>query len=143
MAKNAAAVSTDATHKKPRREITLATMEAALKKANGYVTIAAQLIDCDPSTIHRRIKTSPVLQSLMSDLDDRRLDTAELALDRAIQDREGWAVCFFLKTKGKKRGYVERIEQTGADGGALKVQVVYGDDPARIESEDADADDRA
>ena len=51
------------------------------------------------------------------------------ALDSAIADREGWAVCFFLKTKGKKRGYVERIEQTGADGGDLTIKIKYEDTP--------------
>ena len=43
---------------------------------------------------------------------------AELALYKAIQDGEGWAVCFYLKTQGKQRGYIERqeIEHSGAIG---------------------------
>lgn len=128
MAKHAGGKSADATHKKPRRQLTEKQIGDALRRANGYVTIAAQLLDCDPSTIHRRLNASDALRQIQDDLDDRRLDKAELALDSAIADREGWAVCFFLKTKGKKRGYVERIEQTGADGGAMRVQVVYGAD---------------
>jgi hypothetical protein len=127
MAKKAAASSAEATHKKPRRELTEKQIGDALRKANGYVTIAAQLLGCDPSTIHKRLNKSDALRQIQNDLDDRRLDTAELALDRAIQDREGWAVCFFLKTKGKKRGYVERVEQTGADGGDLTIKIKYED----------------
>lgn len=127
MAKRAAAPATEATPKKPRSQITQKQIEAGLRKANGYITIAAQLIGCDPSTIHRRINASPALQQLVSDLTDRRLDTAELALDGAIARGEGWAVCFFLKTMGKKRGYVERQEVTGFDGSDLVITVKYED----------------
>jgi hypothetical protein len=35
---------------------------------------------------------------------------------------------FFLKTKGKSRGYVERIENTGKDGGAIEISFVYPDE---------------
>ena len=35
---------------------------------------------------------------------------AELSLFKAIQTGEAWAVCFYLKTQGKDRGYVERYE---------------------------------
>lgn len=126
MAKRAAP-ATVATPKKPFRQIPIATIEAGIRKANGYITIAAQLIGCDPSTVHRRVNASPALQQLVSDLTDRRLDTAELALDAAIGRGEGWAVCFFLKTMGKKRGYVERQEVTGAEGGDLVITVKYED----------------
>jgi hypothetical protein len=39
---------------------------------------------------------------------------------------EPWAVAMVLKTIGKSRGYVERQEVTGADGG--KVQIEYVND---------------
>ena len=88
MAKRAAP-ATVATPKKPFRQIPIATIEAGIRKANGYITIAAQLIGCDPSTVHRRVNASPALQQLVSDLTDRRLDTAELALDAAIGRGKG------------------------------------------------------
>jgi hypothetical protein len=36
------------------------------------------------------------------------LDNVESALYTAALAGEAWAVCFFLKTQGKARGYVER-----------------------------------
>ena len=35
---------------------------------------------------------------------------------------EPWAVAMVLKTIGKHRGYVERQEVTGADGGSITVK---------------------
>jgi len=46
---------------------------------------------------------------------------AETELYRAIRDGKDWAVKYILSTKGKSRGYVERQEVTGADGGAIIV----------------------
>ena len=40
-----------------------------------------------------------------------------------VLEGEAWAIAFALKTLGKKRGYVERIEQTGADGERLAVMM--------------------
>lgn len=129
MAKHAGADVANVPLKKGHRHYTTNEIETALRNANGYITIAAQLVGCEPITIRRRVKASPLLTQLVEDLTDRRLDKAELALDKAIGKGEGWAVCFFLKTMGKKRGYVERVEQTGADGGDLTIKIKYEDTP--------------
>jgi hypothetical protein len=47
-------------------------------------------------------------------------DNAESALYSAVLGGEAWAVCFYLKTQAKDRGYVERQEMTGKDGGAIQ-----------------------
>jgi hypothetical protein len=99
---------------------------AALRATNGMITLAAQKLACDPQTVRNHIAKSPELKQILDDSRDNLLDLAETALKSAVLAKEGWAVCFTLKTVGKGRGYVERIEQTGADGGALKVQVIYG-----------------
>jgi hypothetical protein len=44
------------------------------------------------------------------------IDAGESALYRATLNGEAWAVQFLLKTLGKSRGYVERVEQRS--GGA-------------------------
>jgi hypothetical protein len=52
-----------------------------------------------------------------------------MKLYQAIIAGEPWAVQFRLRTKGKGRGYVERIEQDlrGKDGGPLEVVIKYAD----------------
>jgi hypothetical protein len=44
------------------------------------------------------------------------IDQAENALVMAIEQLQGWAVCFALKCLGKERGYVEtqQVQQSGA-----------------------------
>lgn len=37
-------------------------------------------------------------------------------LRHGLLEKKPWAICFFLKTKGKDRGWLERAEVTGKDG---------------------------
>lgn len=55
---------------------------------------------------------------------ERMLDLAESRLGSAVDKGEAWAICFYLKTQGKQRGYVERQEVTGADGAPVAVTMV-------------------
>jgi len=51
------------------------------------------------------------------------LDTAESQLMSLIANGNLRAVIFYLKTKGKARGYVERVEATGSGGGPIKIDI--------------------
>lgn len=96
----------------------------ALQESKGLVYVAARRLGCSANTIYNYAKKHPVIQETIDQERGLMVDTAELALWRAIQDGEGWAIALVLKTLGKQRGYVERQELTGADGGALTVQAV-------------------
>lgn len=93
----------------------------ALEKFNGYVYLAADSIGCTPKTIYRRIESTAWLAEKLDSIRGKELDVTEMALHKAILDGEPWAIQFKLKTQGKDRGYVERQEVTGADGGAIEV----------------------
>lgn len=94
-------------------------VEKALQATGGFLSLAAQRLGCNYKTVARRIAASPRLQEALREISDKKLDMAEAALTKAINAGESWAVCFFLKCKGKQRGYVERSEITGRDGGPL------------------------
>jgi hypothetical protein len=52
----------------------------------------------------------------VKDIENIALDFAESQLHQQIGNNNTTATIFYLKTKGKKRGYIERQEITGADG---------------------------
>jgi hypothetical protein len=51
-----------------------------------------------------------------NDQTESLIDFAETALLNSIRKGSDTATIFFLKTKGKDRGYIERQEHTGKDG---------------------------
>jgi len=57
------------------------------------------------------------------DVSEILLDFAEAKLYDQIKNGNTTAIIFFLKTRGKKRGYVERQEITGADGLPNNIQI--------------------
>jgi hypothetical protein len=91
----------------------------ALTRTKGMITLAAQSLGCDPTTVRNYLARYPELQTVLSDERERMTDMTELKLYEAIQNREGWAITLYLKTQGKSRGYVERQELTGANGGPI------------------------
>lgn len=100
--------------------VTNEQVEAALRATGGFLSLAAQRLGCSYKTVYRRIRASTRLQEALQEIADKRLDLAEAALTKAINNGESWAVCFYLKCKGKHRGYVERTEVTGRDGGPIE-----------------------
>jgi hypothetical protein len=105
----------------------------ALQATNGLVSLAAKRLGCTPQTIYTRAKRVQSVQRTIDDCRAELVDHAELALRGAILGKEPWAVALTLKTLGKNRGYVERQEVTGADGGSLELRIVeriIGDDDA-------------
>ena len=52
------------------------------------------------------------------------LDNAESILYKKVLEGSTPELLFFLKTQGKRRGYVERSEVTGAEGGPLTIEYV-------------------
>lgn len=81
---------------------------SALTQGKGLVTVAARLLGCVPNTVQAYIDRYPKVAEARAVQREAVTDLAELALYKAIQEGEAWAVCFYLKTQGKDRGYVER-----------------------------------
>ncbi len=79
----------------------------ALQQARGMVTVAARSLGCNPQTVRNYIARHATVASALHEERERTTDVAELALYKAIQNGEGWAIAMYLKTQGKDRGYVE------------------------------------
>lgn len=92
-----------------------------LRETNGLVSLAAKRVPCSITTINTRRKNVQAVEQVVRECRDELVDYGELALRRAVVDGEPWAVGLVLKTLGRDRGYVERQEITGADGGAVRL----------------------
>lgn len=79
-------------------------------------------------TIYRYIDEFPDLKDVVEDERESLLDVAEKTLfDKAITERDTTSLIFLLKTQGRNRGYVERKEHTGTDGGPVTIEFVPAD----------------
>jgi hypothetical protein len=91
-------------------------MIEALEKSLGIVTTACKSVGIDRGTHYNWLKDDEEYKKAVLGIEDIALDFAESKLHKSIEKGSDTATIFFLKTKGKKRGYIERnefqIEQT-------------------------------
>ncbi|CAB4188589.1 hypothetical protein UFOVP1175_39 [uncultured Caudovirales phage] len=97
-------------------------VKKAIQGSGGYISEIARRLKCDWHTADKYIKEFELSEDLVIE-DERATDRAEIKLMEAIEEGEIAAIIFRLKTKGKKRGYVERQEVTGAGGDKVIIQV--------------------
>ena len=105
--------------RKPR--FTVARVAEALEAAAGIRSLAAKRLECSPATIKNYVDRHATLQTLEAEIIERNLDVAEGQVLTAIRAGNLTAVIFYLKTKGKHRGYTERREVEGRNGGPVEV----------------------
>lgn len=106
---------------------------AAYAKCYGNVTEACRIARLDRSTFYSW-KDDERFHAKMAAIEpvEALLDLAETHLVRRIKKGDAAAIIFTLKTRGKKRGYIERQELTGPEGGQLTQNVfVYLPDNGR------------
>jgi len=84
----------------------------ALEKTMGIVTSASKLSGVSRRTHYFWMKEDAAYAEKCEEVTNIALDFAESKLHQLIQKGNVAAVLFFLKTKGKDRGYIERHEFT-------------------------------
>ena len=82
----------------------------ALEKSLGVVTTACKSVGIGRTQFYSWLKEDEEFSKQVKDVENIALDFAESQLHKQIQDGNTAATIFYLKTKGKKRGYIERQE---------------------------------
>jgi len=112
---------------RPEEYDRLEVIEAAYK-GKGKTTIVAHLLGCTPETVRNYVKryrtVAIAFEEARHTFKSGLVDKAELKLEEAVMDGKAWAVRYALATQGKDRGYTERVEQTGADGGPVQITTI-------------------
>ncbi len=85
-------------------------MIQALTKALGVVKMACESVGISRQTHYNWLKEDAAYKTACDNLPEVVLDFAEHHLHKLISQGNPAATIFLLKTKGKKRGYVERQE---------------------------------
>ena len=123
-------------------------MIQALKKTLSVVTPALEMSGASRTRYYEWLKNDPEFKAEVESIKDEALDFAETRLMKNIAGEKGvndmgqeyylnkpsdTALIFFLKTQGKKRGYIERVENINTN---RTVKVKVGDEPMPEDLED-------
>lgn len=82
----------------------------ALEQSLGVVTTACRMVGCQRAAHFNFMKVDPDYKAAYESLADVALDFVESHLHKQIKNGEVASTIFYLKTKGKARGYIERVE---------------------------------
>jgi hypothetical protein len=85
-------------------------MLKALEKSLGVVTPACKNVDISRETHYRWLKEDAEYKAAVESTDDIAIDFAESNLHQQIKKGVPSSTIFYLKTKAKKRGYIEKQE---------------------------------
>ncbi|MGH7850772.1 MAG: hypothetical protein ACREOP_10770 [Thermodesulfobacteriota bacterium] len=107
----------------PKKEATAARIIKAIIAAEGNISTAAKKARLSRSTIYEYISIDETVADAAKEAQEQLYDLAESKLIAKIKKEDLTAIIFFLKTRCKHRGYVERQEHTGAGGSPMEVQI--------------------
>lgn len=99
-------------------------MLKALAKSLGVVTNACAEVGINRCTHYEWLKADKVYRKACNDMANIALDFAESQLHKQILKGNPLSTMFFLKCKGKKRGYIE--QQDIKIQGNMKFKVDFG-----------------
>jgi hypothetical protein len=102
------------------------------------VAAAAKALGVRRTSLWHYIARHPEARHVVDEQKESMLDAAETVLQKKVLEGEAWAVCFFLKTQGKSRGYIERAESSAINidvsqlSDAQLERIAAGEDPIAV-----------
>jgi hypothetical protein len=95
---------------------------AALEMSLGIVTEACEKAEITRSRHYAWMQSDEEYKKAVDDIDSKFIDFAETHLKAQIEQGSTQATTFFLRTRGRKRGYNEKQE----------VDITSGNEPIKI-----------
>jgi hypothetical protein len=77
----------------------------------GVISCACQKTGITRACYYKWMENDPKFKEKCEEINEEVIDLVESKLLSAINKGDLTAIIFYLKTKGKKRGYIERVEQ--------------------------------
>ena len=104
--------ATKAAQTKKNKADFLIAYEASL----GNISLAAKKVGIKRGTYYLWCNTDPEFKEACEEAIETQKDFVESQLMKSIRDGDAGSIKFYLQTKGRDRGYGDKIEVTGADG---------------------------
>lgn len=92
-----------------------------LRETSGIVQYACEKAGISRTTYYNWYDDDDAFRERVDEINELQIDVAEAALLKKIKAEDTTAIIFYLKTKGRDRGYTERREITGANGEPVKI----------------------
>lgn len=106
----------------PNRNFSKEQVQEAIKGTAGIMSTVASRLQCDWHTAQAYVNKWECTKRAFQDEAEKVLDLAETKLIEAIKDGDTGMIKYLLSTKGKGRGFTERTEITGEDGGPIEIR---------------------
>lgn len=97
----------------------------ALREFDGNMAAVARKFGVSRVAVWLFVEAREALKEIVAQEKERLVDDIEGAFIRNAKNGNVPAQIFFLKTQARHRGYSERLEVGGADGGPLQLNVVF------------------
>lgn len=94
-------------HKTNRNKIRLLE---ELKRSMGIVSLACDKANLSRTQFYKWLKEDDDFRQKYEEIEERQIDFVESRLFQNIKNGDSTSIIFYLKTKGKKRGYQEKTE---------------------------------
>lgn len=108
--------------------LTLLEIIEALQRRMGLIGAAAKDLGVTRQSLEQRIKRSPTLQQVCTDIRQSALDICEgVVMRHAVVDGDPGSAKWLLDRLGKERGYSRRTEVTGKDGAPIDLNQAIED----------------
>ncbi len=120
---------------KDERKITYAEIKRAIHFSDGQISKVAEELKCTINFVQKMFTKYPTLQKDFDEYIEKSLDFVEGKLMDAIGNGNVQAMIFFLKTKGKGRGFHEKID-VGAGASPVKINVVPANSLAELDAQE-------
>ena len=115
-------------------------LEKAIAEHRGNITRVAQAVKLSRQGVYKRIEASPVLQAAMAEARETLIDLVEDGLyELALAgDRTAQIAVLNNHPVSRQRGWGQRLELTGANGGPLRIKAFVGVSPDDWDEDGAD-----
>lgn len=98
------------TRHKHNVDLTIDHYKQAIVGSRGSLRLIAERLGCSRTVAQNGIRGNKLLQALFDDEVESSVDTLEEALFRRVEEGDTPAIVFGLKTRGRHRGYNDKIE---------------------------------